>query len=83
MCVLAFIVMLQYLQRRSGFLEFFTQSIEDSGNIFPTWLLVSTAYAVLWACLFSQYIPIVPLVLEKYAFWGYTLNKFGFIKIEE
>ena len=76
--ILVFIIVLQYLQRQSGLREFFTQNFIDSGNIFPTWLIVSVVYAVLLATFVSSYIPILPRFIEEFSLFGYSLNKFGF-----
>ena len=76
--ILVFIIVLQYLQRQSGLREFFTQNFIDSGNIFPTWLIISVVYAVLLATFVSNYIPILPRFIEELSLFGYSLNKFGF-----
>ncbi len=76
--IVIFIIVLQYLQRQSGLREFFTQNFIDSGNIFPTWLIVSVVYSVLLATFVSNYIPIVPKYIEEFSLFGYSLNKFGF-----
>ena len=76
--ILVFIIVLQYLQRQSGLREFFTQNFIDSGNIFPTWLIISVVYAVLLATFVSSYIPILPRFIEELSLFGYSLNKFGF-----
>lgn len=76
--ILVFIIVMQYLQRQSGLGAFFTQNFIDSGNIFPTWLIVSVVYAVLLATFVSSYIPILPKFIEEFSLFGYSLNKFGF-----
>lgn len=76
--ILIFVVVLQYLQRESGLKNFFTQNFIDSGNIFPTWLIVSIVYVVLLSVLISQFIPVIPKKVEAISLFGYSLNKFGF-----
>ncbi|MEC5394020.1 DUF4271 domain-containing protein [Bergeyella sp. RCAD1439] len=76
--IVVFIVVLQYLQREAGLREFFTQNFIDSGNIFPTYLLISGCYMLLLTTLLSKYIPILPQWVEAFSVSGYSLNKFGF-----
>lgn len=76
--VLVLIVVLQYLQRERGLRGFFTAPFSDSGNIFPTWILISIVYVLLLSTLVSSYVPMVPLEIERLSLLGYSLNRFGY-----
>ena len=79
--VLAYVLMLMYLHREATLKEFLSQQISDTGNVLPTWLIVSVINCVLLAALISQYIPIVPRLVNNVSILGYSLNKFGFTLI--
>ncbi|MDO5616812.1 MAG: DUF4271 domain-containing protein, partial [Cruoricaptor ignavus] len=76
--ILVFIAVLQIFQRKAGLRDFFLQNYEDTGNTFPTWLVVSLVYITLLSTLVSHYIPIVPQFVEKIGIGDFSLNKFGF-----
>lgn len=76
--VLVMIVVLQYLQRERGLKGFFTAAYSDSGNIFPTWILISVVYVLLLSTLFTSYVPMVPLEIERLSLFGFSLNRFGY-----
>lgn len=75
--ILIFIIVMQYLQRESGVVKFFTQSYTDTGNIFPSWSLISIAYITLLSALVSQFVPVVPFFLRNVDVFGFQLNRFG------
>lgn len=75
--VLVFVIVLKYLQRQAGLREFFVQNFIDSGNIFPTWLIISSIYIVLLSTLISQY-TLIPRYIEEISLLDLSLNKFGF-----
>lgn len=79
--ILTYVLMLNYLHRESTVKEFLTQEISDSGNILPTWLVVSVVFCLSFSALVSQYIPIVPRMVNNFSVLGYSLNKFGFALI--
>lgn len=77
---LVYIIMFKTLQRNISLSEFVVQNYSEAANIFLSWLIVSVAYCVTFAVLFSQYIPIVPRFVTEYlALGGYTFNKMGFM----
>lgn len=76
--ILVFVVVLQYLQRESSVVKFFTQSFVDSSNIFPSYLLISLMYMLLLSTLLSSYVPIVPKFLSFWSIMGYSFSTFGF-----
>lgn len=76
--VLAYVLMLMYLHREASLRDFLKQQISDTGNILPTWLIVSVVHCVLFAALVSQYVPIVPRMINNFSILGLSLNKFGF-----
>lgn len=71
--------MLISLQREASLKDFLLQKIEDSSNIYISWIIVSTVYATLLSVLFSQYIPFVPKFISNLSLFGMQLNKFGFV----
>ncbi len=77
--VVALLIVFQYLQRDSRFLKFFSQNFIDSGNIFPTWLVVSGVYVLLFATFVSKFLPVIPAEVEKISVMGYSLNKMGYV----
>ncbi len=77
-CIFAYLFMLHSLQRGAGLKEFLLQHFEDSSNSFLSWCVVSVVYCLVFSALFSQYIPVVPPLIEKVKVFGYSLNKFGF-----
>ncbi len=76
--ILVLIVVLQYLQRKRGLKSFFTEPYSESGNIFPTWLLISAVYVALLSTLVSAYVPVLPELVERSSVLGYSLNRFGY-----
>lgn len=76
--ILVFIIVLQYLQRESGVKDFFLQPFVDSGNIFPSWLLISLVHIMLLSSLTAKFIPILPKEIAQLNLLGYSLNNFGF-----
>lgn len=77
--ILVLVVVFQYLQREAKLRVFFTQNFIDSGNIFPTYLLVSFIYVLLFSTFFAFYLPVIPPEVEKFSLFGYSLNRFGFV----
>lgn len=77
-CILALSLMLISLQREASLREFLLQKIEDSSNIFLSWIIVSIVNTVLLSILISQFIPILPKFLQTQSLFGIGLNKFGF-----
>lgn len=77
-CIAAFVFMLLYLHREASLKEFLVAGLADSGNVFPTWIIVSLVSALLLATLVSQYVPAVPRVINNFSLFGLSLNKFGY-----
>ena len=77
-CILAYVLMLSYLHREATLKDFLTQQITDSGNVLPTWTVVSVIHCVLFSALISHYLPVVPRAINNFSVFGYSLNKFGF-----
>ena len=71
-------LMLISLQREASLKDFLLQKIEDSSNIYISWIMVSVVYVTLLSVLLSQYIPFIPTSINKISFLGFKLNKFGF-----
>ena len=70
--------MLLSLQRESSVREFLLQKFPDSSNNFPSWVIISFVFVLLFSTLVSQFIPIVPRKISEVQIMGYELNKFGF-----
>lgn len=77
-CIAAFVFMLLYLHREASLREFLGVSLADSGNVFPTWAIVSLVNVLLLATLISQFVPAVPRVVNNFGVFGLSLNKFGY-----
>lgn len=77
-CISAFVFMLLYLHREASLREFLSAGLADSGNVFPTWMIVSLVNALLLATLVSQFVPAVPRVINNFSLFGLSLNKFGY-----
>lgn len=76
--IVAYLVMLQWLQRKPAVKDFILQSREDAINVFPSWLIISLVNIALLSALISQYIPFIPKPIAEIDFLGYELNKFGY-----
>ena len=70
--------MLISLQREASLKDFLLQKIEDSSNIYISWIIVSLVYVILLSVLISQYIPFIPKNISSLLIGGYEINKFGF-----
>lgn len=77
-CIAALSLMLISLQREASLKEFLLQKIEDSSNIFLSWLIVSVVNVTLISVLISQFIPFIPEFIKPVSAFGLQLNKFGF-----
>jgi hypothetical protein len=80
-CLFLYIFMLLSLQRDSSVREFLMQKFPDSNNNFPSWLIISVVFCLVFATFISQYIPFVPKSISHLNLFGYELNKFGFTLI--
>ncbi len=67
-----------FLLREISIKDFLLQKIEESNNIFLSWLITSFVFCVSLSILISQYIPIVPKWVSDVQIWGLELNKIGF-----
>ncbi|WP_447951448.1 DUF4271 domain-containing protein [Chryseobacterium koreense] len=76
--IFLYIFMLLSLQRESSVRDFLLQKFPDSSNNFPSWLIISLVFVLLFSTLVSQFIPIVPRKISEVQIMGYELNKFGF-----
>ena len=76
--ILTLSLMLISLQREASLKEFLLQKIEDSSNIYLSWIIVSVIYVILLSVLISQFIPVIPHFLSSLSFYGFEINKFGF-----
>lgn len=77
-CVAALSLMLISLQREASLKEFLLQKIEDSSNIYLSWIIISIIYVLVFSVLISQFIPFVPSFIREVDFFGFQINKFGF-----
>lgn len=77
-CITALSLMLIFLQREASLREFLLQKLEDSSNVFLSWIIVSIVNVALLSILISQFIPFLPKFLQKNLLFGIGLNKFGF-----
>ena len=57
---------------------FLFQKYEDSGNNFPSWVIISFVSTLCLSVLISQYIPTVPKFISDWQVFDYQINKFGF-----
>ncbi len=67
-----------YLHRESSIKDFLLQPFYDSGNSLPTWIIVSVVFSLQISVLLSQFIPVVPRLINNFSLFSYSLNKFGF-----
>ena len=80
-CIFLYVFMFRSLQRDSTVREFLMQRFPDSSNIFPSWIIISFVFCLVFAAFLSQYIPVVPKSIRNLEIAGYELNKFGFTLI--
>lgn len=76
--IFAFIILLYIFHREANLKDFLMESIQDSNNIAPSWILISVVNCVLISVLLSRFIPVVPGFIFDIRIFGYQLNKFGF-----
>ena len=77
-CLFLYAFMFMFLLREISIKDFLLQKIEESNNIFLSWLITSFVFCVSLSILISQYIPIVPKWVSDVQIWGLELNKIGF-----
>ncbi|MBF5026902.1 DUF4271 domain-containing protein [Planobacterium oryzisoli] len=76
--VLLYILVLHVLQRQPNVLKFLNQDFQDSGNIFPSFLLVSTVFIVLLSTLTYNFVPSVPRWVSQVGVAGFEPTRFGY-----
>ena len=77
-CIFALLFMQIILHRYANLREFLLESYQDSSNILPTWLIISSVYITATSTLISQYVPVIPEPVAHWSFFGVSLNKIGF-----
>lgn len=76
--IFVYVLMLMYLHRDASLKEFLLQEFYDAGNSLPSWIIVSLIFVLQISTLLSQYIPVVPRLVNNFSVLGFSLNKFGF-----
>ena len=76
--VLLYILVLHVLQRQPNIVKFLNQNFQDSGNIFPSFLIVSGVFILLLSTLIYSFVPSIPRFLTFLDFAGMELTRFGY-----
>lgn len=76
LCIVALLLVSSYLNKGLPLTRFLNQGLQDTVNVWITWVLVSLVFCVLFSILVCDYLPTSPLLLEN--FTGYYWSKFGY-----
>ena len=76
--IFVYVFSFSYLHRGATLVHYLREEVSVSANHFISWVISSVVFILLLSTLISQYIPILPKIVERNAVLGYTLNKFGF-----
>lgn len=78
LCTALYLFLMNVLQRDASIKSYLLQDLSETNNVSQTWMIIGVINTLLVATIISQYIPVVPQVLENLQINGYQLNKFGF-----
>lgn len=76
-CLGALAFTLNIFNRDASVKDFLLQDRASAANIFPSWLLVSAADALLLAALLSKMLPGLPRWAESLNLFGFGMSRFG------
>lgn len=79
--ILALVLTFSYLNRGASIQDFILRKKEETSNITLSWIIFSVVFFVQISVLLSQYVPIVPRVVDDFSILGLSLNKLGYVML--
>lgn len=74
------VIVFQVFHKGMGLIDYLTGPMEETGNLYSSWILGSIAFAMCWSVILSSFIPAVPRSWQDLvSFSGFRFTSFGFV----